>query len=125
MTPLRNAAITTPESHQFHMRTKWETSARGALGDTRQVPTRLLSKPQALAQSVDSLVACFEALFPCHLSQRSPSVAIVDTAPLRASTSCPTSRLLDAREAISSSFLVIFSMGGHGSIVLWITSFSG
>jgi hypothetical protein len=38
-------------------------------------------------------------------------MAIVDTATLRASTSCPTSRrLLDAREAISSSFSVIFSM---------------
>jgi hypothetical protein len=36
---------------------------------------------------------------------------MVDTAPLRASTSCPTSRrLLDAREAISSSFSVILSM---------------
>ena len=41
---------------------------------------------------------------------RAPSIAIVDTAPLRASTSCPTSRLLDAREAISSSFAAIFSM---------------
>ena len=40
----------------------------------------------------------------------SPSLAIVDAAPLRASTSCPTSRLLDAREAISSSFTAIFSM---------------
>ena len=38
-------------------------------------------------------------------------MAMVDTAPLRASTSCPTSRrLLDAREAISSSFSVIFSI---------------
>lgn len=41
---------------------------------------------------------------------RAPSTAIVDTAPLRASTSCATSRLLDAREAISSSFAAIFSM---------------
>ena len=41
-------------------------------------------------------------------------MAIVDTAALRASTSCPTSRLLDAREDISSSFSVIFSIVGHG-----------
>ena len=37
-------------------------------------------------------------------------MAIVDTAPLRAATSCPTSRLVDAREAISSSFAVILSI---------------
>jgi hypothetical protein len=37
-------------------------------------------------------------------------MAIVDTAPLRAPTSCPTSRLVDEREAISSSFAVILSM---------------
>ena len=37
-------------------------------------------------------------------------MTIVDTASLRASTSCPTSRLVDAREAISSSFAAIFSM---------------
>ena len=41
-------------------------------------------------------------------------MAIVDTALLRVSTSCPTSRLVDAREAISSSFSVTFSEGGHG-----------
>ena len=37
-------------------------------------------------------------------------MAIVDTAPLRAATSCPTSRLVDEREAISSSFAVILLM---------------
>ena len=47
-------------------------------------------------------------------------MAIVDTATLRESTSCPTSRrLLDAREAISSSFSVIFSMVVM-ALVLWI-----
>jgi len=49
------------------------------------------------------------------------SIVIVDTAALRASTSCLTSRLLDAREAISSSFLVIFSVVVIVGIVPWMT----
>ena len=68
------------------------------------------AKPQALKQSVPWHHAYPEALFRVISVGRAPSLAIVDTAPLRASTSCPTSRLVDAREAISSSFAVIFSM---------------
>jgi hypothetical protein len=72
-------------------------------------PAKFLS-PKLLRNPFDSIVAHFLALFRRHLSRRGPSLAMVDTAPLRASTSCPTSRrLLDAREAISSSFSVTFS----------------